>query len=141
MFEKISLNISIKSSNQDEKIILDSVVKNQANDKDKKVREQNAFNNLVNDKINEEKNRLNFKKKPKKIDDISGMFIPIYTYQTPIIQEHYLNRIRNSKKKKCSKCGELFEPETSSKETKSKIYICQSCLNNDIESFLRENYL
>lgn len=145
MIEKISLNLSVKSSNQDERIIIEAVSKSQASsDKDKKFREEDAFNTLIEEKRTEEFSKVNLKKKVKRQEDSQGIFIPIFAYQTPIIEEHYLTRIKNSKKKRCSKCGDLFDPEIKDKE-KSKVnnisYICQSCLNSDIESFLRENYL
>jgi len=143
MLEKISLSFSIKSSTQDEKIILNAVSKEQANsEKLKKAREEDTFNTLVEQRIAEEKNKANLKKKIKKPDDITGIFVPIYMYQPPVIEEHYLNRIRNNKKKRCSKCGDLFEPESHDKSAHSgKTYICKICMNKDIESFLTDNYL
>lgn len=144
MLEKISLTFSIKSSTQDEKIILNAVSKEQSNsEKLKKSREEDTFNSLVEQRIAEEKNKANLKKKVKKPDDMAGLYIPIYLYHPPVIEEQYLNRIRNSKKKRCSKCGDLFEPESNrdSSGQLSKKYICKSCMNKDIESFLTDNYL
>lgn len=140
MVEKISLYLSIKSSANEEKIILESTKKNQNTKAQKTKEEEDAFNQLIEQRNNEEKNRINLKKKVRRQDDIQNLIVPLYVPQTPNIQEDYLVKLRDKKKKKCAKCGELYEVSSKQGE-KSNINICQNCLNKDIESFLRENYL
>ncbi|MFN8575534.1 MAG: hypothetical protein U0354_01630 [Candidatus Sericytochromatia bacterium] len=140
MVEKISLHLTIKSFANDEKMILEATKKSSVSETKKTKEEEEVFNQLIEQRVNEEKNRANLKKKIKKQDDISNLFIPIYIQQTPNIQEDYLIKLKNSKRKKCSKCGELYEPN-SRNNLKNDISVCESCLNKDIESFLRENYL
>jgi hypothetical protein len=140
MFEKISLHLTIKTSAHDEKMILEATKKNQTNEAKKTKEDEEIFNHLIEQKNNDEKNKLNLKKKLKKQDDINNLIIPMYVPQNINIEEHYLNRIRNKKNKKCSKCGDLFEI-SSKNNNQNNINICENCLNKDIEIFLRENYL
>lgn len=142
MIERISVNLTIKSLAQDERAILEATKKNSSAN-DKKVKEdEEAFNQMIDQRVNEEKNRVNIKKKIKKQEDVQNLFVPMYAYQPPVVEDHYLIRLKNHKKKKCAKCGELFESEVSKDKCKaSNINICENCLNKDIENFLRENYL
>lgn len=140
MIEKISFYLTMKSSANDEKIILESTKKSQNTQTKKAKEDEEVFNQLIEQRNNEERNRVNLKKKVRRQDDIQNLIVPLYIPQPPNIEEHYLLKLGNKKKKKCSKCGEIYE-SSYKKGEKNDINICQDCLNKNIESFLRENYL
>jgi formylmethanofuran dehydrogenase subunit E len=141
MLDKIYLTLNIKPTSQDDQVVQDIIKKSKpSNDVDKQ--REDAFNLLLEDKINEEQNLRQIRKKAKKIDEPSVLMIPNFVHTTKITNSNLL-KIGNNKTNRCSRCGNLMDAEDSVEVNleKRSTFVCSKCMNKEIVDFLTYNYL
>lgn len=137
---QIKITLNTKFGSTEEQIIeVSKKTKSKSEDKQK----EESFNLLMQEKISEEKvkNQITKKKSLQHDSDLSSLVI-VNPY-IKIQNNDNLSEIRNKmKKKKCFKCGGLFDSDEVKQYSNSNDnFICDSCLNKEIAFFITDNYL